>query len=136
LILNQKCIHLFLFMETDPLMELWIYPMPGFKHPCRYCNQLNPAESKVCPFCGKVNPIGPLRCPKCQNPIQKGWKTCSGCGLLLEISCPSCGKRTFLENYCGFCNNRLVVVCGNPKCKTEQMPGPEKCIKCGKPLKW
>jgi hypothetical protein len=29
----------------------------------------------------------------------------------------------------------LVVVCPNRKCKTEQPPIGEKCIKCGKPLK-
>lgn len=132
--LIQRCNYAIESVERIPL-ELWFRFMPAYKHPCRYCSQLNPPESKVCPFCGKVNPVGPLRCPKCQNPIEKGWKSCSGCGLLLETSCPSCGKKTFLDYYCSFCDSKLVVVCGNPKCRTEQRPGPEKCIKCGKPLK-
>lgn len=110
--------------------------MPSFKRPCRYCNQLNPPDSNTCPFCGKVNPVGPLRCPNCENPIQMGWKACSSCSLKLETSCPSCGKITFLGDYCQSCDAQLVVICGNPKCKTEQRIGREKCIKCSKPLKW
>jgi RNA polymerase subunit RPABC4/transcription elongation factor Spt4 len=110
--------------------------MPSYKQPCRYCNQLNPPDSKACPFCGRVNPVGPLRCPNCQSPIQKDWKACSGCGLVLETSCPSCGKTTFLGDYCSFCNAQLVVICGNSKCKAEQKIGRQKCIKCGKPLRW
>jgi len=107
--------------------------MPGYKHPCRFCNALISADSNVCPACGRANPLGPIRCPKCRNPIEKGWKRCSNCGLSLEITCPKCGKTTFFDDSCEFCNARLVVVC--PKCKTEQPPIGEKCVKCGKPLK-
>ncbi len=107
--------------------------MPGYKHPCRYCDQLIPSDANVCPFCGKVNPLGPLRCPKCRNPIQKDYKACSNCGLILEIACPKCGETTFFGDYCEHCEASLVVVC--PKCKKEQPPVGEKCIKCGKPLK-
>lgn len=109
--------------------------MPGYKHPCRYCNKLVPPESNVCPFCGKINPSGPLRCPKCRNPIQKDWGTCSICGLALKVTCPKCNKPTFFGDYCERCGARLVVVCPNPKCKTEQPPISDKCVKCGKPLK-
>ena len=109
--------------------------MPGYKTPCRYCNALTPPDATVCPSCGKVNPVGPIRCPSCRSPIDRGSKNCSHCGLSLEVVCPSCGKKTFLENYCSHCDNMLVVVCMNPKCKTEQRIGSEKCIKCGKPLK-
>lgn len=109
--------------------------MPGYKHPCRYCGKLIEAEANVCPFCGKVNPLGPLRCPKCRNPIQKGWKKCSNCGLSLEVDCPKCGKMTFFGDYCEHCDARLVVVCQNSKCKMEQPPIGDKCIRCGKPLK-
>ncbi|MEK6692628.1 MAG: hypothetical protein AABY44_04290 [Nitrospirota bacterium] len=106
--------------------------MPGYKHPCRYCYKLVPPESNVCPFCGKINPLS-LRCAECKNPVEKGWKSCSHCGLSLEVNCPKCGKTTFFGDYCEHCDARLVVVC--PKCKTEQPPIGEKCIKCNKPLK-
>jgi hypothetical protein len=107
--------------------------MPGYKHPCRFCNALISADSNVCPVCGRANPVVPIRCPKCRNPVEKGWKKCSNCGLSLEVTCPKCGKTTFFDDSCEFCNARLVVVC--PKCKLEQPPIGEKCIKCGKPLK-
>jgi hypothetical protein len=29
----------------------------------------------------------------------------------------------------------LTVICANRKCKAEQVPVGNKCIKCGKPLK-
>ena len=109
--------------------------MPGYKHSCQYCGKLIEADSNTCPFCGKVNPLGLLRCPKCRNPIEKDWKKCGNCGLLLEVTCPKCGKTTFFGDYCEHCDARLVVVCPNPKCKNEQPPIGEKCIKCGKPLK-
>ena len=107
--------------------------MPGYKHPCRYCGKLVSPDSNVCPFCGKVDPSGPLRCPQCRNPIEKGWEKCSNCGLLLRVECPECGKLAFFGDYCEHCDTRLVVVC--QKCKTEQPPIGEKCVKCGKPLK-
>lgn len=109
--------------------------MPGYKHPCRYCDKLIPAESNVCPLCGKVDPLGPLRCHKCRNPIEESWKNCANCGLSLELACPKCGKITFFGDYCQSCSSRLTIVCPNPKCRTEQPPLGEKCIKCGKPLK-
>lgn len=109
--------------------------MPGYKHPCRYCDKLIPPDSAVCPICGKVNPLGPLRCPKCMTQIEKGWKKCSHCALSLEITCPKCGKANFLGDYCQSCNARLTVICPNRKCKTEQVPIGGKCIKCGKQLK-
>jgi hypothetical protein len=109
--------------------------MPGYKHPCRYCDKLIEADSNTCPLCGKVNPLGPLRCPKCKNPVVKGYKSCGNCGLGLEINCPACGKSTFFGDYCEGCNARLVVICPNPKCKTEQPPISGSCIKCNKPLK-
>ncbi|MFA5771543.1 MAG: zinc ribbon domain-containing protein [Thermoplasmata archaeon] len=109
--------------------------MPGYKHLCRYCDKLIPPDSNVCPLCGKINPHGELRCPKCRNPIQKDWKKCNHCGLSLEIACIKCGKITFFGDYCEHCNVRLAVVCPNKKCKTEQPPIGEKCLKCGKALK-
>jgi len=109
--------------------------MAGYKHPCRYCDKLVPAEANVCPFCGKVNPLGSFRCPKCRTPVQKDWKACSNCGLALELACPHCGKTTFFGDYCFSCNARLTVVCPDKKCGLEQPPLGEKCSKCGGPLK-
>jgi len=109
--------------------------MPGYMHPCRYCDKLIPPGSNVCPFCEKINPLGPLRCHKCRNPVRKDWKSCSNCGLSLKIACPKCGEITFFGDYCEHCGARLVIVCPNPKCKTEQPPISDKCAKCGKPLK-
>jgi RNA polymerase subunit RPABC4/transcription elongation factor Spt4 len=108
--------------------------MPGYKHPCRYCSKLVDADDNVCPFCGKVNPVGPLRCPKCKNPIQEGQMRCSSCGQSLDVKCPYCKKDTFLGDYCMNCGERLTVICPNKKCRTEQPPISEKCIKCGTPL--
>jgi hypothetical protein len=108
--------------------------MPGYKHPCRYCDKLVEEEANVCPFCGKVNPVGPLRCPKCRSPTEKGWVKCSHCDLSLQLSCPCCGKLTFFGDYCDKCGGRLVVTCPNSKCKTVQPPIWTKCVKCGKPL--
>ncbi|MFO7811246.1 MAG: hypothetical protein R6V47_07760 [Candidatus Delongbacteria bacterium] len=109
--------------------------MPGFKHPCRYCDKLVPPNSNVCPFCGKINPKGPTRCPVCRNPISSDYKVCAGCGLELKTVCPECGKETFLGDYCEHCDVRLLVVCTNKKCGHEQPPIGDKCLKCGKPLK-
>jgi RNA polymerase subunit RPABC4/transcription elongation factor Spt4 len=109
--------------------------MAGYKHPCNYCEQLIEKDAQFCPFCGKINPTGPLRCPKCRNPITKEYKICSSCGISLKIICPKCSKETFFGDYCDNCQQRLVVVCSNPKCKTEQPPVGDVCVKCGKPLK-
>ncbi len=108
--------------------------MVGYKHPCRHCDKLVPPNAKTCPFCGRANPTGPLRCPKCRSPIEKGWVACSHCGLALETGCPKCGRKTFLDEYCSHCENRLVVVCANPKCKFEQPPMDGNCVQCGQPL--
>lgn len=108
--------------------------MLGYKHPCKYCNQLIPPNSNVCPLCGKVNPLGPYRCPKCRAPIEKNWKACSRCGLALEITCPSCKKTTFFGDYCQHCDAPLWIECKN--CHTVQPITSEKCVNCGKKLQW
>jgi RNA polymerase subunit RPABC4/transcription elongation factor Spt4 len=91
--------------------------MSGYKKPCRYCDALIPPESNVCPVCGKVNPIGPPRCPKCRTPIQKGWKSCSNCGLALEVKCPKCRKQTFFGDYCEHCSAPLAGLLAKQKAK-------------------
>jgi len=109
--------------------------MPGYKHPCLYCGEFIPKDSSACPVCSKVNPLGPPRCPRCRTPVEKNWKSCSNCGLSLEIACPKCKEKTFFGDYCGKCGARLIVLCPDPECKTEQPPLGENCVKCGKPLK-
>jgi len=108
-------------------------PVVGYKHPCKYCEQMVSPDAAVCPFCGKEGPLGPDRCPKCHDPIDKKWKACAHCGLNLRIVCPFCGKVTFFGKYCEDCGKKLVVAC--PICKFEQPPLGDKCIKCGQPLK-
>ena len=107
--------------------------MSGYNVPCRFCGKLIPKESNVCPVCGKSDPIF-LRCPKCRDILKKDWVNCPSCGLSLRIKCPKCGQETFFDNVCEKCGEELKVVCPNPKCRTEQLPVSDKCIKCGKPL--
>lgn len=106
--------------------------MPGYQHPCRYCQQFIPPDASYCPICGKKNPLGPLRCPKCQAPIAKGWVRCTSCGLSLEIDCPHCKAQTFFGDYCEHCGSELLVVCSH--CKTPQLPTETTCSKCKKRL--
>lgn len=108
--------------------------MVGYKHPCRYCDNLVPTDAQVCPMCGKVNPTGPLRCPNCRSPIRRNWKVCSHCGLGLHVKCPKCRRSTFLGDYCTHCDARLAVECPNGKCNIQQPPG-DFCNKCGTSLK-
>jgi RNA polymerase subunit RPABC4/transcription elongation factor Spt4 len=108
--------------------------MPGYKHPCRYCGELVPPDSEVCPFCAKANPSGAFRCPKCRAPVEERWKSCSSCGLKLEIPCPKCGETVFFGDYCSKCGARLTVVCSDKRCAEEQPPVSAGCRKCGKPL--
>ncbi len=108
--------------------------MPGYKHPCNYCDKLIENDANVCPYCGKINPLGPLRCPECRAPIQRDYIKCSNCGLSLKIICPKCKKETFLGDYCDNCKERLTIICKNPECNYEQPPIKKNCKKCGKPL--
>ena len=108
--------------------------MVGYLQPCRYCKTLVEGNASFCPKCGKVNPAGPFRCPVCRNPIRKQFAMCSDCGLPLKVSCPKCGKETFLGDYCEQCEARLTVTCPDPKCGEDQPPGRNTCLKCGKPL--
>jgi len=107
-------------------------PTVGYKHPCKYCQEMISPDSAVCPFCSKEGPLGPDRCPKCHDPIEKKWKSCAHCGLNLRIVCPFCGKVTFFGGYCEDCGKKMVVNC--PYCQFEQPPLGDKCIKCGQPL--
>jgi len=91
--------------------------MPGYKHPCRYCDKLVDGDSNVCPYCGRKTPVGQLRCPKCQSPIEKEFKFCGHCGLSLETVCPACQKTTFFYDICENCGKPLVYVDPNAQKK-------------------
>jgi len=106
----------------------------GYKHPCRYCDELIPPNSKVCPLCGRVNPLGSLRCPNCRDVVRRQWKNCSNCGISLSITCPYCDEPTYFGDYCYECDARLMVVCSNEECELEQPPIGEQCKECGKAL--
>lgn len=106
--------------------------MPGYKHPCRYCNALVEADAEFCPACGKVNPTGKLRCQWCKSPIERGNPVCSSCGMNLQIACPFCGQATFFGDYCDACGQRLVKPC--PHCGSPQSLVAVTCEKCRKPM--
>ncbi len=109
--------------------------MPGYKKPCKYCNELVESDGGVCPYCGKIDPADEFRCPKCRHPVKKEYKACPGCGFELKVVCPLCGKEGFFCDYCVHCGKRLTVRCANKKCGFEQPPLGDKCIKCGKNIK-
>ncbi|HHV25083.1 MAG: zinc ribbon domain-containing protein [Methanosarcina sp.] len=109
--------------------------MASYKHPCKYCGKLITRDSNFCPFCTQENPLGSMRCPVCRYPLEDGAKVCGHCGILLWSICKSCGKETFFGDKCSNCSAPIVIVCPNPKCRTEQSPASKKCIKCGKPLR-
>lgn len=108
--------------------------MVGYNVPCRYCETLVEPGASYCPACSKVNPAGPMRCPVCRNPSRRQWVRCSGCGTHLKIECPCCGQETFLGDYCDHCDERLLMICSDPKCRAEQPPVGDSCRECQKPL--
>lgn len=106
--------------------------MPGYKHPCRYCNTLVEKDAEFCPACGKAHPTGSLRCQWCKSPIVPGQAVCSNCGMNLQIVCPFCGQATFFGDYCDACGQRLVQPC--PHCGSPQTLVAQTCEKCRKPM--
>jgi RNA polymerase subunit RPABC4/transcription elongation factor Spt4 len=106
--------------------------MPGYKHPCRYCNTLVEKDAEFCPACGKAHPTGPVRCQWCKSPIVPGQAVCSNCGMNLQITCPFCGQATFFGDYCDACGQRLVQPC--PHCGSPQALVAQTCEKCRKPM--
>ncbi len=108
--------------------------MGSYNQFCRHCRQLIPGDAQVCPFCQRVNPLM-SRCPRCQAPTRSTYRSCTVCGLTLEIQCPQCGQTTFFDDYCRHCSAPLTVECPNPKCRLRQAPLGDDCRQCGKPLK-
>ncbi len=78
-------------------------------------------------------PHGLLEVPQVPLPIQTGQRACAHCGLELKLDCPSCGKPTFLGDFCESCGARLLAKC--PRCGAEQVPLGERCASCDKKIK-
>ncbi len=109
--------------------------MATYKKHCIHCGELIPGDAVACPFCGSADPFS-LRCSKCRNPIEKGWKVCSGCGIRLTAVCPDCGQETPTAPACTHCGAPVLVQCPRKKCLEVQIRTKEGvCISCGKPIK-
>jgi len=108
--------------------------MATYKKHCIYCSKLIPGDAQSCPYCAHEDPFC-MRCPRCRNPVEKGWKVCSGCGLQLISVCTACGKETPTAKTCAHCGAPVLVQCPNRKCGEVQilMLGGN-CVACGKPL--
>ena len=108
--------------------------MAGYKQPCIHCGTFIESDARICIGCGRLNPFG-FQCPSCNHPIQKNQAVCSGCGRSLYVPCPVCGKATFVQEWCEYCNSNLMVYCENKRCGAIQFFQNEKCTACGKKMK-
>jgi predicted amidophosphoribosyltransferase len=107
--------------------------MASYKQPCIHCSTYIDRDSRFCPSCQSGSPFGYL-CPACLRPIQKDQSLCSGCGRPLYITCPACGKSTFVQEKCEQCGGTLMVNCQNPRCGVQQFFENKKCTACGKKI--
>jgi len=49
-----------------------------------------------------------MKCPKCQLENREGAKFCKGCGIVLELACPNCGKVISPDGrFCDECGHDL-----------------------------
>lgn len=108
--------------------------MAEYKQPCIHCGAFIERDSRFCPFCRSGSPYGYL-CPACLRPIEKRQALCPGCGRALYLSCPACGRQTFVQDTCEGCGAALTVRCPNPRCGVQQFFENTKCTACGKKLK-
>lgn len=108
--------------------------MATYKQPCIHCGTFLERDARFCSSCGSQSPFG-YRCPACLAPIEKGRAVCAGCGRPLYVSCPACGQKTFVQEYCEHCRAGLLVRCENPRCGAFQFFENTKCTACGKKIK-
>jgi predicted amidophosphoribosyltransferase len=108
--------------------------MAIYKKPCIHCGQLIDSDSRFCAKCGSRSPFG-YQCPGCLREIEKGGTLCPGCGRPLNIACPHCGKRTFVQDACEVCGKSLMVSCSNKRCGQMQFFENRKCTACGRKIK-
>ncbi|MDI9493345.1 MAG: zinc ribbon domain-containing protein [Bacillota bacterium] len=108
--------------------------MAFYKQPCVHCGEFIDRDVRFCPKCGSRSPFG-YACPTCLRPIEKNQQVCSGCGRSLFVTCPACGKQTFVDERCQVCGAGLMIQCQNPRCGQMQFFQNEKCTACGKKFK-
>ena len=108
--------------------------MASYKQTCMQCGALIDRDSQFCPVCGSMNAFG-YHCPSCLKPVRKGQKICSDCGRQLYVTCPHCGKPTFVQETCDSCGNTLMVRCDNKRCGVFQFFDLPICTACGKKIK-
>jgi RNA polymerase subunit RPABC4/transcription elongation factor Spt4 len=108
--------------------------MAGYKQSCLRCGSLIDRDAHHCPVCGSSSPFGYL-CPSCLHPIEKGNALCAGCGRQLYLSCPLCGKPTFVQDSCEACGAALTIRCPNKRCGEPQFFQNEFCTACGMKIK-
>ncbi len=105
-----------------------------YKQPCLHCGALTDADARFCAKCGSHSPFAYL-CPACLRPVQKGDTLCAGCGRMLYVTCPTCGKPTFVQERCEACGAGLMRLCSNKRCGAYQFFENTKCTVCGKKMK-
>src|SRR5262245_11794569 len=66
--------------------------MPGYKHPCPYCDRYIESSVAACPFCGVTDPFTRGRCPDCRHALEPGWTTCPGCGRAIGATPATMGS--------------------------------------------
>ncbi|MDR1773423.1 MAG: hypothetical protein LBR30_00925 [Clostridioides sp.] len=108
--------------------------MANYKSNCIHCNELIDRESRFCPKCGSRSPFG-YNCPTCLKKIEKKDFICSSCGRELNIICPVCNQKTFVDEKCEKCGASLMIKCQNPRCGEMQFFENKKCTACGKKIK-
>lgn len=108
--------------------------MASYKQSCIHCGAYVEPDALFCPTCRSGSPFGYL-CPTCLRFIQKGQTVCDRCGRALYVSCPVCGKHTFVQEKCEQCGESLVIRCQNPRCGELQFFENQKCTACGKKIK-
>ncbi len=108
--------------------------MATYKWVCVHCNNFIDHDSRFCPLCGSHSPFGYV-CPTCLRPIERGTRLCAGCGRALYVTCPSCGRPTFVKDQCERCGASLMRPCQNKRCGVLQFFENTKCTACGKHIK-
>ena len=108
--------------------------MATYKQGCMHCGTLIDRDARFCPACGSQSPFVYL-CPTCLREIAKGQAVCAGCGRQLNITCPICGKMTFVQEKCEACGAGMMIRCKNPRCGVFQFFENDVCTACGKKIK-
>ena len=127
--------HLFQGCDSAENVALdWRVNMASYKQPCLQCGTYIDRDVQICPFCQSNSPFG-FRCPTCRVTITKNQWICANCGRSLYVSCPHCGKQTFVQDRCDVCKGSLLKQCQNRRCRASQFFENIRCTACGKLIK-